>query len=188
MHMRDWIPVSTSPKGRLALRALEDFGGRPFQDVTVGELAAGAGVTTGSLYHHFDSKLGLYSFVRDEAERRLLDRMEGAAAARAGDGVSAALLGALIVGFDFAAGQGFVRLLGEAHPARERDPVADLLTEMSQGGPQPIGRVLAAAWRASLMAVADGESPPRARAALELLSLDEKALDRATQPSTRQRG
>ncbi len=72
--MREWIPVSTSPKGRLALRALEDFGGRPFQDVTVGELATGAGVTTGSLYHHFDSKLGLYSFVRDEAERRLLER------------------------------------------------------------------------------------------------------------------
>ena len=46
MHMREWIPVSTSPKGRLALRALEDFGSRPFQDVTVGELAAGAGVTT----------------------------------------------------------------------------------------------------------------------------------------------
>ena len=126
--MREWIPVSTSPKGRLALRALEDFGRRPFQDVTVGELAAGAGVTTGALYHHFDNKLGLYSFVRDEAERRLLDRMEGAASARAGDGVTAALLGALTVGFDFAVGQGFVRLLGEAHPARDLDPVADMLT------------------------------------------------------------
>ncbi|MBA3419008.1 MAG: TetR/AcrR family transcriptional regulator [Geodermatophilaceae bacterium] len=183
--MREWIPVSTSPKGRLARRALEDFGSRPFQDVTVGELAAGAGVTTGSLYHHFDSKLGLYSFVRAEAERRLLDRMEGAASARAGDGVSAALLGALIVGFDFAVGHGFVRLLGEAHPTRDLDPVADLLMEISHGGRLPIGRVLAAAWRAALMAVAAGESPPRARAALELLSLDEQALSRGTQPATR---
>lgn len=183
--MREWIPISTSPKGRLALRALEDFGSRPFQDVTVGELSAGAGVTTGSLYHHFDSKLGLYSFVRDEAERRLLDRMEGAASARAGDGVRAALMGALIVGFDFAAGQGFVRLLGEPHPARDLDPVADLLAEISHSGPVPIGRVLAAAWRAALMAVAEGASPARARVALELLSMDEEALSRATQPSTR---
>jgi len=182
--MREWIPVSTSPKGRLALRALEDFGSRPFQDVTVGELSAGAGVTTGSLYHHFDSKLGLY-FVRHEAERRLLDRMEGAASARAGDGVSAALRGALIVGFDFAAGQGFLRLLGEPHPARNLDPVADLLAEISHSGGVPLGRVLAAAWRAALMAVAEGAAPPRARVALELLSMDEEALSRATQPSTR---
>jgi len=183
--MREWIPVSTSPKGRLALRALEDFGSRTFQDVTVGELAAGAGVTTGSLYHHFDSKLGLYSFVRDEAERRLLDRMEGAASARTGDGIAAVLRAALIVGFDFAAGQGFVRLLGEAHPARDVDPVADLLAKVSHGGQVPIGTVLAAAWRAALMAVAEGASPARARAALELLSVDEQALSRETQPSTR---
>ena len=183
--MREWIPVSTSPKGRLALRALEDFGSRPFQDVTVGELAARAGVTTGSLYHHFDSKLGLYSFVRDEAERRLLDRMEGAASARAGDAVPAALRAALIVGFDFAASQGFVRLLGEAHPARDLDPIADLLAEISHGGQVPIGRVLAAAWRAALMAVAEGTSPPHARAALELVSVDEQALSQATHPSTR---
>jgi AcrR family transcriptional regulator len=183
--MREWIPVSTSPKGRLALRALEDFGSRPFQDVTVGELSAGAGVTTGSLYHHFDSKLGLYSFVRDEAERRLLDRMEGAASARAGDGVPAALRAALIVGFDFVAGQGFVRLLGEAHPARDLDPVADLLAEISHSGRVPIARVLAAAWRAALMAVAEGASPAHARAALELLHLDEEALTRATHETTR---
>ena len=178
--MREWIPVSTSPKGKLALRALEDFGSRPFQDVTVGELSAGAGVTTGSLYHHFDSKLGLYSFVRHEAEQRLLDRMEGAASARADDGVSAAVRGALIVGFDFAAGQGFVRLLGELHPARDHDPVADMLTEISHAGRVPIGPVLAAAWRAALMAVAEGASPARARSALELLYVDEDGLTRAT--------
>ncbi|MCY7342806.1 MAG: TetR/AcrR family transcriptional regulator [Pseudonocardia sp.] len=177
--MREWIPVSTSPKGRLAVRALEDFGSRPFRDVTVGELASGAGVTTGALYHHFGSKLGLYSFVRDEAERRLLDRMEGAASTRADDGVSAALRGALIVGFDFAAGQGFVRLLGEAHPARDLDPVADLLTRMSHSAGVPIGTVLAAAWRAALMTVAEGASPTSARAALLMLSVDEEAMSRA---------
>ena len=171
MAVREWIPVSTSSKGRLALRALEDFGSRPFEEVTVGELAAGAGVTTGSLYHHFGSKLGLYSFVRDEAERRLLDRMAGAASARNGDGVSASLVGALLIGFDFATAQGFVRLLGEAHPVRDIDPVTDLLAEICRARHVPLGRVLAAAWRAALIAVAEGVSPPHARAALSLLSV-----------------
>ena len=81
--MREWIPVSTSPKGRLALAAVREFGARPFDEVTVGELAAAADVTTGALYHHFGSKLGLYAFVRDDVEQRLLDRMEGAIAASA---------------------------------------------------------------------------------------------------------
>jgi AcrR family transcriptional regulator len=81
--MGEWIPISTSPKGRLALAAVKQFGERPFDDVTVGELAAAANVTTGALYHHFGSKLGLYDFVRDDVERRLLDRMEGAIVASA---------------------------------------------------------------------------------------------------------
>ena len=79
--MREWIPVSTSPKGRLALSAVKEFGARPFDEVTVAELATAAKVTTGALYHHFGSKLGLYAFVREDVERRLLDRMEGAVAA-----------------------------------------------------------------------------------------------------------
>ena len=78
--MREWVPVSTSPKGRLALAAVRAFGARAFDEVTVGELAAEAGGDDGALYHHFESKLGLYVFVRQDVERRLLDRMEGAAA------------------------------------------------------------------------------------------------------------
>ena len=88
--MREWIPVSTSPKGRLALAAVKEFGARSFDEVTVGELAAAAEVTTGALYHHFDSKLGLYAFVRQDVEQRLLDRMEGAIAAGEGAARSAA--------------------------------------------------------------------------------------------------
>jgi AcrR family transcriptional regulator len=41
------------------------------------------GSPTGALYHHFGSKLGLYDLMRDDVERRLLDRMEGAIAASA---------------------------------------------------------------------------------------------------------
>lgn len=175
--MREWVPVSTSAKGRLALRALEDFGRRGFEPVNVAELAAAAGVTTGSLYHHFGSKLGLYGFVRAEAEQRLLDRMEGAAAALGGDGSTGAMQRALLVGFDFALRQGFVRLLGEPHPARAVDPVAEFLARISDDGRTPIGSMLAAAWRAALLAVADGAPPESARAGLAALALDESALE-----------
>ena len=56
--MPEWIPVSSSPKGRLVLAAVTAFGTRAFDEVTVGELSAAAEVTTGALYHHFGSKLG----------------------------------------------------------------------------------------------------------------------------------
>lgn len=114
--MREWIPVSTSPKGRLALVAVREFGSRSFEEVTVGELAASADVTTGALYHHFGSKLGLYVFVRRDVERRLLDRMEGAAAGAGANSLEMAM----VVGFDFAVQQSFVRLLSERPPTVRR--------------------------------------------------------------------
>jgi AcrR family transcriptional regulator len=175
--VREWVPVSTSAKGRLALTALEDFGRRGFEPVSVAELAAASGVTTGSLYHHFGSKLGLYSFVHAETEQRLLDGMEGAAAAVEGSGSTVAVQRALLVGFDFAVDQGFMRLLGEPHPARAVDPVAELLARISDDGRTPIGSMLAAAWRAALLAVADGAPRESARAGLAALALDEAALE-----------
>jgi AcrR family transcriptional regulator len=175
--VREWLPISSSAKGRLALRALEEFGGKGFEAVNVADVAAAAGVTTGSLYHHFGSKIGLYTFVRAEAERRLLDRMEGAAAATlAGDGRAAAVRAALLIGFDFAAGQGFTRLLGEAHPEQRVDPVADLLAELCDGGRTPIAAMLAGAWRAALAAVAEGTSVEVARDALAAITVDETVL------------
>ncbi len=175
--MRDWVPVSTSARGRLALRALEEFGRRGYADVGVAELAELAGVTTGSLYHHFGSKLGLYAVARAEAERRLLDRMEGAVAAQEADGPSAALRGALLVGFDFVVAQGFARMLGEAHPDRDplADPVARLADELLDGGRTPLGRMVAAAWREALSALGDGVPAEQARAGLAALSVVEVA-------------
>jgi AcrR family transcriptional regulator len=173
--MREWVPVSSSAKGRLALRALEEFGRRGFADVGVAELAEQAGVTTGSLYHHFGSKLGLYAVARAEAERRLLDRMEGAAAARAAEGPAAALRAALLVGFDFVVAQDFARLLGEAHPDREplEDPVARMAAQLLDGGRTPIARMIAAAWREALATLSDGVPAALARAGLAVLSVDE---------------
>jgi AcrR family transcriptional regulator len=164
--VREWIPISTSPKGRLALAAVKQFGERPFDDVRVGELAAAANVTTGALYHHFGSKLGLYDFVRDDVERRLLDRMEGAIAASAHLDRSAAVMAALVIGFDFAVREGFLRILGDPPAGTEHDGLADRLSASTAPGSPVLGRVLAAAWRAALVAVAEGSDPQQARAAL----------------------
>ncbi len=164
--MREWIPVPSSAKGRLALGALAAFGRHGYAGVGVGELAAAAGVTTGSLYHHFGSKLGLYAVVRTDVERRVLDRMEGAAAARAGEAPAAVVRAALMVGFEYAAGHGYARLLAEPHPQGAEDPLEVLLVRLTG---DPLGRLVAAAWRAALAAVADGAGTGDARGALAAL-------------------
>lgn len=164
--------MSTSPKGRLALAAVKEFGARRFDDVTVGELAAAAQVTTGAIYHHFGSKLGLYEFVREDVERRLLDRMEGALAAGTDQPHSLrAVQTALLVGLDYAVTAGFPRILGEPPVGTEGDRLAELLTRHTDTVSPVLGRVLAAAWRAALASVADGAKPDHARAAIRALQL-----------------
>ena len=140
--------MSSSAKGRLVLAALEAFGRVRLRGGPRGTLAAAADTTTGPLYHHFGSKLGLYSFVRADVEQRVVDRIEGALAAGLhfeSDDVIAALL----VAFDYAERAGFARMLSEPHPSPgTADPIASAL------GEGPLGAILAAAWRAALAAVA----------------------------------
>ncbi|HEX6354154.1 helix-turn-helix domain-containing protein [Actinophytocola sp.] len=170
--MREWIPVSTSPKGRLALVAVREFGARPFDEVTVAELASAADVTTGALYHHFGNKLGLYTFVREDVERRLLDRMEGAVAASGPrSGRAAAVMSALLVGLDFAVSEGFLRILGAPPAGTDHDRLAEMLSGSVVPAAPLLGRVLAAAWRAALAAIAEGAEPEHARAAIAALGL-----------------
>ncbi|CAN5663656.1 hypothetical protein BH24ACT13_BH24ACT13_06710 [soil metagenome] len=166
--MREWIPVSTSPKGRLVLAAVKEFGARPYGEVMVAELVAAAKVTTGTLYHHFGSKLGLYAFVRGDVERRLLDRMEGAVAARESDR-AAAVTSALLVGLDFAVREDFLRILGDPPPGTNHDRLAEMLSQSAVPTAPLLGRVLAAAWRAALSAIAEGAEPEQARAAIAAL-------------------
>jgi len=166
--MPEWIPSTASAKGRLVRAALDAFGREGYQAVRVGELAAAAETTTGPLYHHFGSKLGLYAFVREDVERRVVDRIEGALAA----GVhleSDDVVAALLVAFDYVARAGFARMLSEAHPEARPDPVAAVLTAAVDGGATPLGTMLAAAWRAALGAAADGADPDAVRAALRAL-------------------
>lgn len=154
------------------------FAARSFESVTVGELVAAADVTTGALYHHFDSKLGLYSFARADVERRLIDRMEGAAAAQQTTGGSG-LSPVLTVGFDFAVQQDFIEILGQ-HPNDEADdPLAELLTRLTDPAPAPLGLLLAAAWRAALNAVAHGQDAESVRGALASLHVDLRAPTRS---------
>lgn len=168
--MRDWIPISTSPKGRLVLAAVKMFGARPFDEVGVAELSAAAQVTTGALYHHFGSKLGLYTFVREDVERRLLDRMEGALAVEESDRAVAAM-SALLVGLDFAVRQDFLHILGDPPAGTEHDRLAEMLSLRAAPTTPVLGRLLAAAWRAALAAIADGAEVERVRAALGALRL-----------------
>ena len=154
--------------------ALAEFGRRGYDAVSVTELAAAAGVTTGSLYHHFGNKAGLYGFVREEAERRLIDRMEGAAAAVGGRGQGAVRM-ALLVGFDFAVRERFAALLAEPHPERPSDPVERFLARLTErASSSPLSRLLAATWRAALAEATRG-SAQEVRAALDAL-LPEVAL------------
>jgi hypothetical protein len=104
--------------------------------------------------------------VRDDVERRLLDRMEGAIAASAHLDRSAAVMAALVIGFDFAVREGFLRILGDPPAGTEHDRLADLLSASTAPGSPVLGRVLAAAWRAALVAVAEGSDPQQARAVL----------------------
>jgi AcrR family transcriptional regulator len=161
--MRDWIPTPSSAKGRLVLAALGAFGRDGYAAVSVADLARAAETTTGPLYHHFESKLGLYAFVREDVERRVLDRLEGAF------DVGASPADALVAAFDYVARAGFLRMLSEAHPGERADPVAALLTERLAPAPAPLGAMLAAAWRAALAAAADGAPEDSVRAAVRSL-------------------
>jgi AcrR family transcriptional regulator len=156
--VREWVPVPGTAKGRLVETALAEFGRRGYEDVGVTELATAAGVTSGSLYHHFGSKSGLYDLVRGDVERRLLDRLEGAWAA------TPDLNRAMGIGFDYLVRAGYARLLAEPHPDRRADPVEAFLSSRADRDDMPIGRLLAAAWRSALTASID--NPDGARGAL----------------------
>jgi AcrR family transcriptional regulator len=159
-RMPEWLPTRGSAKGRLVHAALAAFGAHGYAAVGVADLARAAETTTGPLYHHFESKLGLYAFVREDVERRVLDRLEGALA------VDAAPAEALAAAFAYAARAGVTRMLAEPHPDGRADPVAALLTAHMEDAPGPLGAMLAAAWRAALRASAEGASDDEVRAAL----------------------
>lgn len=174
--MPDWVPISTSARGRLAVAALETFGELGYYAVNVVDLSSRARVTTGSLYHHFGSKAGLYAFVRQEVERRILDRMEGAAAVVAAEGPARRVRATLLVAFDYATAQGFARLLGEQNPLPDDDPIEAFVARLVGPRRRALAPLIAATWRAALLVVAAGTPTATARKALAAFGVDEGAL------------
>ena len=172
--MRSWIPIPGTTTGRLVVASLELFGAHGFTAVAVGTISARAGVTTGSLYHHFGSKTGLYQLVRTDVEQRVLDRLEGAASMRRVQTLSD-LTPVLLVGFDYLISSGYTRLLGEAFPetgdgTQTPDEIERFVGRSLGTGGAPVAALAAAAWRAALWLASDGpEAALDAREALALL-------------------
>jgi AcrR family transcriptional regulator len=170
--MPEWIPSESSSKGRLVLRAVDAFSAEAFDDVNVVALCAAARVTTGTLYHHFGTKLGLYEVVRLEVERRTVDRIAGALAARTDDPPAVAVRAALLVGFDYVVETGRVRLIAAPVPPG-RDDVLEAAVRATLDPRGASARVWLAAWRAALMCTLDGFSVGAARSVLARLSFDD---------------
>jgi AcrR family transcriptional regulator len=163
--VQDWIPIPGTAKARLTDAAIRQFEAHGYDGVNVTALAAEAGVTTGSLYHHFTSKLGLYLVVRDEMEKRMYERMEGAAAALGGKGREA-VEAALVVSFDAAVRFGVARILSEPRPDGGPDAIAATLERILPKRLGSAATMLAAAWRGALAEVVGGTAPSAARAGL----------------------
>jgi AcrR family transcriptional regulator len=173
--MHEWVPLPGTAKARLIDAGIRQFEAHGFEGANVADIASEAGVTTGSLYHHFNSKLGLYLVIRDEMEKRMFERMEGAAEALGGRGREAARA-ALVVSFDAAVRFGVARVLSERRPDGGQDVIAATLERLIPRRAGAAGAMLAALWRGALAAVAGGTPASQARAGLVwLLDIDSAA-------------
>ena len=148
--MYDWIPVPGSARARLLTAALEVFERDGYEHAGVIDIATTAGVTTGSLYHHFGSKAGLFKVVRQEMERRVRDRMEGAAAV-AGPG-RPGVTAALLVGFDAALKFKAARILSDDPADVTETTLLTTLTELSAPAPTAAAAIALGALQAALAA------------------------------------
>lgn len=168
------IPIPGSARARLLEAGIARFQELGYERASVVDIARDAGVTTGSLYHHFRNKMGLYVVIRDEMETRMTERMEGASSAVGGAGRPAIQAG-LEVAFDAAVRFGVTRILAEPRPDKAPDAIAGALCELLPLPTRPAGAMLAAAWRAALLAVAQGASPAGAKAGMDWVLNTESA-------------
>lgn len=172
--MRGDLPIPGSTRARLLEVALKQFSTHPYESVEVNALAAEAGVTIGALYHHFQSKQGIYSVVRNEITLRLLDRMEAAAdAALPGQQLRAAVLAAYDGAFRIKAGY----LLLDPDPRQAPDTLIQGLSAAARQAhitePELTAQLLSAALKAALHAgQISPEAQTSARQALQRLTPD----------------
>lgn len=163
--VREWIPVPGGVKARLIAAALARFEVEGYEAASVTDIARDAGATTGALYHHFGSKPALFATLREEMERRVRDRMEGAFAAVGGG--RAGLAAALRIGVDAAVRFAAVRVLSDPAAPPERDVLLPTLRGLIGDAPGPAPEVVLGAYRAALAAIARGATPEEARRALD---------------------
>jgi AcrR family transcriptional regulator len=75
MSVKSRKELNTETTRRALLKAARElFGTRGFSAVSVGEIARCARVTTGALYHHFESKEAIFRSVFEEVNRELAKR------------------------------------------------------------------------------------------------------------------
>src|SRR5262245_32128799 len=70
----------------LRRQARKLFAKKGYAGANTNELVEQARLTKGALYHHFENKKDLYHSVVEELEQELVERLEEAAAAKAGNG------------------------------------------------------------------------------------------------------
>jgi AcrR family transcriptional regulator len=173
--MREAIPIPGSSKARLIAAGIRQFSQYGYDEVDVDSVAAEAGVTVGSLYHHFQSKKAFYGLLRDDMTRRILDRMEAAAESVERE---QALKKALLAAYDGVLRIRAGKLLTEPDPRGDDDAIAALLGELAAQNEMAaagmLGILLAAALRAALTQALHGHTEAR----LALGSLLNEAVGR----------
>lgn len=161
------MPGST--RAKLIAAGIRQFSQYSYDEVDVDSVAAEAGVTTGSLYHHFQSKKAFYGVLRDDMTHRIEDRMEAAAESVPSE---QALKAALLAAYDGVLRIEAGKLLTAPDPRDAEDAIAHFLArQLSLHGNAPIaetlGVILAAALRAALTQALTGHT--EAREALKAL-------------------
>lgn len=169
--MREDIPIPGTSKYRLIKAGINQFSQKSYDEVDVDSVAAEAGVTVGSLYHHFQSKKDFYGVLRDDMTRRVLDRMEAVAEILAPHQFQQvpqspqALKGALMAAYDGVLRIRAGKLLTEPDPRGSEDAIATLLGELAartgMAAARTLGILLAAALRAALTQSLEGQADAR---------------------------
>jgi AcrR family transcriptional regulator len=84
MATRTRPQMTLETRATLIALAREAFGARGYAATSLDELTAAAGLTRGALYHHFDSKRGLFEAVVAQIEDELDEQVESATDAAGG--------------------------------------------------------------------------------------------------------
>ena len=144
-----------SARERLLAAASVAFARLGYEQAGVHAICAEAAATTGALYHHFGSKAGLFTAVRDRLDETVLAAMRRAAEALPPG--PKAVRAALLAAWDEVQAKELAALLAQANASPLADPLPPFVQSLWPWAPAALGHVLVAAWRG---AVADAARHP----------------------------